>query len=393
VIRDRFDKEYAWSYLDSRETEYLIEYAYEVPIGLSFNDLEKQGDAIAASVGVEVDLINRGGAVVISIPKKDFPIEIKYKKEYLELTKGNDVLLGFDKNMTPIKHSFKVPHLMIGGMSGYGKTDLIRWIVFQLISRFTPEQLQIQIIDMKGFSFLPFRNIPHITRIARDLPSALSALKTGYRLMNERSNQVWEDGNRKKVKSFKWHIVLIDEASQIAPELIRDRGLKALASKCDSYAAAISCIGREAKVGLIYCTQRPDSTIINPQVKANMDASICFKTKTSSNSKIILDRDGAEKLPCGIAGRAIYSSDEMTTFQVPYIGDDEAWEKLLKPYHQEVIVHDKEGTEEEEHLIIIESDAFNFNKTSRNVLSWNGFPSKASIRDISRDGKSKSDRR
>lgn len=325
-----------WKHLATRTTAHSIDIAFEVPIGYSVLDLRQETDAIFATCGAYIEISDRAGAAIVHIFPTDFPPLIPFEPSMLELTKGRSILIGFDRNQTPILHDFRVPHLLIAGMSGYGKTDLIRFILLQLIHHLTPEQLEIDIIDGKGFSFLPFRGIPHVRSIVRDIPSAAHVLKQAKQLMITRSDQVWKSGERDETKGFKWRIVLIDEAAQIAPRLQRDTELKKIASDADECASSIASVGREASVGLIYCTQRPDISVINPLVKANMEASFCFRTKTVSNSEIVIDRPGAEKLPVGKAGRGIYAATEDKIVQVPYVGNDEVWTELLNPYRKEL---------------------------------------------------------
>ena len=312
-----------------------------VPVGYSVDDLRQESDALSASLGKLIEIKDHRGGAVIIIHNSDFPDMIPASKEWINNDYPLDhVLIGFDRKKQPIFHDFRVPHLLIAGIAGYGKTDLIRWILWQLITRLTPAQLKIEIIDMKGFSFLPFRGIPHIDRIARDIPTALSVLKHATTLMKKRSNDVWTANNRAAAPLFQWHIVLIDEAAQLSPGQIRDKDLHQLAREADSYAAAISCVGREARVGLLYCTQRPDAYTINPQVKANMEASIGFRTKTQSNSEIIIDRPGLERLPAKKPGRAVYATHEDIFLQVPYVGKDPIWEEWLFPYKKEGVTHE-----------------------------------------------------
>ena len=324
-----------WQVLARQQSKDSIDIALVIPNGYSTQDLRQETDSISAAVGQIISITDHRGAAVITIHLTDFPDKIIGTDDMItSIESKRQILLGFDRKRTPIYHDFRVPHMMIAGMSGYGKTDLIRWIIYQLISRHTPQQLSIDIIDGKGFSFLPFRNIPHITRIGRDLPSAADILTNAHNLMTTRSNLVWNASNREETSLFQWKIIIIDEAAQIAPSQHRNPDHKKLALIADSHAAAISCVGREARVGLLYCTQRPDANIINPQVKANMEATFGFRTKTVSNSEIIIDRPGLEKLPIGKPGRGVYAASEDIILQVPFIGDDKKWDEILQPYKQ-----------------------------------------------------------
>lgn len=380
-----------WSLIDCRETDYSYEFAYQIPRGYSHKDLEQELDAISASVGGYVEIINRGGAVIVSIMRKDFPDSITYSHDMLNVVDDRKVLLGFTRDMKEVIHDFRVPHLLIGGMSGYGKTDLIRMIVYQLIARFSPDQIEIYIIDLKGFSFLPFRNIPHIRSIGRNLAHAYITLNDAVKEMKSRSSQIWETGNRHLSKSYPWRIILIDEAAQIAPDHFRgDKDSKEIAQKCDTLAGEISCVGREAGIGLIYCTQRPDSKTINPQVKANADASICFRTKNRTNSEIIIGKPGAETLPENTPGRIIYSTTSDVIAQVPYVGGDYEWEELLRPYTTNgriVIEHEQESTEPAKYTQLYVPNPDSGHQPNSTVYDWSGFPQQASIRNHDRNAR------
>lgn len=327
--KDSDGKGYPWRYKAYKDDETSISFAFEVPIGYAAKDLMQETDAIFAALGRPVELTDHAGIVAVKVLLKDLPLEVAAPMD-LRGPSRDSVMLGYDQSMKPFFHSFRVPHLLVAGMSGYGKTDLLRWILFQLIREYSPDELWIDIIDGKGFSFLPFRNVPHVRRVVRDLAGAVTILEEAKRIQNQRSDDVWTGKVSRKAANFQWRIVLIDEAAQIAPAQMNTKEERKLAQRADSAAAAISCVGREARVGLLYCTQRPDSTIINGQVKANMEASLAFRTKTVSNSEIILDRPGAEKMKQ--EGRVIYSGKEDVTLQVPYIGDDDKWDELLDPY-------------------------------------------------------------
>lgn len=330
-----------WRYVDSQVKGGAAEVVFQTPIGYSANDLEKQSDALYASCGAPIEIEDYAGAVLVRVLLEGFPEKIPYHEGMLELTAGKEILIGYDRQGAPLIHSLRVPHLMIAGQSGYGKTDLVRWLLLQLIHNNTPEQVEIWIVDLKGFSFLPFKDIPHISRIVRDIAGAKLLLEQAVKEMERRSFQVWESQDRSQAAKFKTLFVLIDEAYMISPNTVTSKETKELAKACDEAAAKISGTGREAQIGLLYCTQRPDSQVINPLVKANMDCTIAFRTKTESNSEIILDRTDAAKLPHKTPGRVLYSSDDLKELQVPFVGDDEEWTKTLQPYKRSVSLEAK----------------------------------------------------
>jgi S-DNA-T family DNA segregation ATPase FtsK/SpoIIIE len=337
-----------WKLLEYRETEHAFQMALHVPTGYSAKDIRQETDAIYAAVGAPITIHDRGGVVVVSISKKDFPEVIPYHPDFLSMTTGRTVLLGFDLLGNPVTHNFRVPHLLMGAMPGYGKTDMIRWMIFQLISRFTPDEIHIDIVDGKGFSFLPFRGIPHIRRIVRDIAGVASVMSEAKRIMNQRSKVIWENDDRSMKTGFRWHMVFIDELAVLSPSMQVTKQGREVATMAYADMAAVACVGREASVGMVVCTQRPDANVVHPQVKQAMDASIAFRVKTLTNSEIILDRGGAELLPQNRPGRGIYSATGDTIFQAPYVGDDDAWSELLEPYKTEWRETEDERSEESE---------------------------------------------
>lgn len=341
----------SWNFIAGRETEYAHEYAFRVPVGQSAENVEKHLDTFTASCGAVVELEDRAGAVVFKVFQQDLPEVIRFNESMLEGMKGNAVLLGFNRHRAPVIHSWKNPHMILAGETGWGKTDAIRFILYQLIARFSPADLEIHIIDLKGgVSFLPFRSIPHIARIAYDLMTAYEVMKDAYNTMLERMEEVRQYGKRSAFKGYKQRILLIDEAAQISPKTIRTKKEVAIANQIDAFLSSVACVGREPGINLLYCTQYPHSDIVHPQVKINCGARLCFHVPSRYQSEVVLDAGGAENLSC--PGRAIYKSTKLVTLQVPYVGNDEAWEKLLIESKTEVLHHGKSERKKKEPSLV-----------------------------------------
>jgi|GEM_PF-5414589 len=331
-----------WALIGARTLPFAVEFAYRVPAPYSVVDVEKQVDALSAQCGALIEIVNRGGAVIIRVWTKDFPMSIPFAEPMLQITKGRCILIGYNRKGETVIHDFRVPHLLIAGMSGYGKTDFVRWVLFQLISRFSPEEVDIRIIDMKGFSFLPLKGVPHIREVVTTISGAWRVLASARQEMERRARLVLKTGNRDICKTFPWRVVLIDEATQISPDLISGGRAKNgepptrkdMASFCLEHAIAISSIGREAGVSLIYATQYPTAQVIPGLIKANMDNVVSFKVENEIHAQVALGHGNnhSAHLPHGIPGRAIVKANGFETCQVPYIGNDETWEKLLIPY-------------------------------------------------------------
>lgn len=309
-----------FQHIKSRRVSCGSEHAFRLPIGMDYKKVYRSSGALSANLGTPIEMENHYGVVVIRVVEQDFPAWKRFRR--CDLT-SDSLLIGYDRQDKPIYHPLNV-HLLVAGASGSGKTDFLRWVMLQLLL----QRYQIKVVDMKGFSFLCFDQL-HGIEVATNLHAAARLLDSALAEMVRREELIKKTRDRSLTKEFQPLAVIIDEAAQIAPEQINDKEAKEVAKFCDEICAKIAQKGREPRVFLFYCTQRPDRKVINPQVKANVEASIAFRTKTISNSMIILDRPGAETIPVNAPGRCIYAGQQDYLLQVPYIGDDTAWEKLL----------------------------------------------------------------
>lgn len=344
VLNHRIPSRDNWKCIAKRKFDEGYQYAYYVPSGYSYLDVEKQIDALYATCGKLITLNDRGGVVVVTVHLVNIPNNIPFTVNMIDQFKKNGLLLGY-ACVRPIIHNLTIPHILIAGKSGYGKTDFLRFLLFQLITKNSPDECRIDIIDMKGFSFLPFKNIPHICNIVRDLESATLLLEETVNEMKKRAKRVWTAGRREKLKNILKRFVIIDEGAELSPFVVRHKAEKEMAHLCTSHMSSISRIGRETGIGLWYSTQYPTADVITSQVKINMEAVCCFRVESATQSEVVLGHAGAEKLHFEIPGRMIYKQMQDTICQVPYIGNDDDWEKLLSPYKE---VEKVDKTREEE---------------------------------------------
>lgn len=134
----------------------------------------------------------------------------------------------------------------------------------------------------------------------------------------------WED-----IKEAGWkerHFIVVDEGAEIAMfENKEDR------ERATFLLGELARIGAGLGYRLVFATQYPTADVFPRQVKANTTASLCFKLKNSTQSMVVLDRKGAESLPVGLAGRAIYQTDRDRVVQTPYI-QNEFIKSIIEPH-------------------------------------------------------------
>lgn len=317
-IKDGFTK--GWQYKSSRLVVCGVEIALTVPIDSSYEDAQKNLPALVATCGKEVELEDYKGVLVVRIIEKDWPDSKKlFNPKHIRKDK---LLMGYNRMLEPVYHPLNV-HILEGGAAGSGKTDWQRWIIYQLLL----QGYTVFVCDLKSYSFFPFEGL---LTIATDLNQSRNVLKSAVNEMQKRKETVMKHRSREVIKTFKPIVIMIDEAASLSPSQYGGKE-KAIAKECDQYIALLGQQSREPKIFVIYGTQRPDMNIINKQFKANVEASVAFRTKDHFNSQIIIDRKGAELISPKTPGRCIYSHGTDTLLQVPYIGGDNEWTQLLQP--------------------------------------------------------------
>lgn len=207
----------------------------------------------------------------------------RWDKECLlpELPRGISVVLG-NGSKGKVYHNFnKHAHLVIAGTTGYGKTNLIKCLISQLKG-------EIVLIDLKG-------GFDYGKVTATDIQQARNELKRVAELMKQRRKD---------------HIfVIVDEAGELLPPDHESREGKKVYLECLRYVSEIARLGRAFNVHLIYCTQYPTSDVLPRQIKQCAESRICFRLPTEVASRVALDELGAEDLPSGKYGLAIYKKD------------------------------------------------------------------------------------
>lgn len=332
-----------FQHIDSRDVQCGSEHAFRLPMGKCSGDIEKRLDTLVAAVGAPVELIDRGGAVVLRVVERDFPKELDFNPKHLQ---DDQLLIGYDRLLNP--KQINLMHTLIGGAAGGGKTMLIRFLLYQLIRM----DAIIKIIDLKGYSFFPFEAFPNVS-VARDIEEAADTMNEAATEIERRMNLIVGQRNRSLTLTLPLYVVWIDEAGQIAPSTYPKGKLKALAAYCDDTCGRIAQIGRESRVLLFYCTQKPSADIVNGQVKANVESRIAFRTNNHYESGIILGDEGAERISPATPGRCIYKYDRKYNIQVPFIGeDDDDWVKLLAPMKPEVITLGKSRRSEPQRISV-----------------------------------------
>ncbi|GAA6876192.1 DNA translocase FtsK [Helicobacter pylori] len=246
------------------------------------------------------------GKDVVGIEIPNSQSQIIYLKEILEselFQKSSSPLtlaLGKDIVGNPfITDLKKLPHLLIAGTTGSGKSVGVNAMILSLLYKNPPDQLKLVMIDPKMVEFSIYADIPHLlTPIITDPKKAIGALQSvakemerRYSLMSEYKVKTIDSYNEQApnngVEAFPYLIVVIDELA----DLMMTGGKEA-----EFPIARIAQMGRASGLHLIVATQRPSVDVVTGLIKTNLPSRVSFRVGTKIDSKVILDTDGAQSL-------------------------------------------------------------------------------------------------
>ncbi len=261
----------------------------------------------------------------------------------------------------------KMPHLLIAGATGSGKSVCMNTIITSFLLRNRPDEVKLLLVDPKKVEFTPYHNVPHlIGPVISDAQEAARALKVVVQMMEDRYtifadtkvrnietyNQKIKDFPDEKLTSMPYIVVVIDELAD----------LMAVAGKdVETSIQRITQLARAAGIHLIVATQRPSTDVITGIIKANIPSRIAFAVSSGIDSRTILDSIGAERLlgfgdmlylpigePSAIRLQGVYLSDEEVSNITDFVS------KQAKPFYEDAFIR-LEGVDNNEATSVIEA--------------------------------------
>lgn len=290
----------------------VTRYELEMPAGVSIKRLLALQEDIAyhlssnGDIRIEAPIPGRR-AVGIEVPNDKIATvglrDIILSREFMEEKNGLSIALGKDISGAVKTFSLiKIPHLLIAGTTGSGKSVCINSIILSLIYKYSPDDVKFILIDPKRVEFSMYNNLPHLLtpNVITESEKALNALSwcvdemerrfilfANSRVKNLEEYNQSEEVLEGRATKLPYIIFIIDELADL---------LMTAKKEAEDYICRILQKARAAGIHMILATQRPSVDIVTGKIKANLSARICFSLMTFADSKTVLDQGGADKL-------------------------------------------------------------------------------------------------
>ncbi len=212
--------------------------------------------------------------------------------------KGNlYIVLGKDVSGAPIMANLaSMPHLLIAGSTGSGKSVCVNNIILSLIYENSPADLQFILIDPKRVELSAYKDIPYLLApVLNDTDKIINSLRWVVKEMQERY-KLLQAANKRNLDAYN-KAVIVNRLPYLVVIIDEFAALMSLASKeVEAAVVSLAQLGRAAGIHLILATQRPSVDVITGLIKANIGSRIAFAVASAMDSRTIIDSSGAEKL-------------------------------------------------------------------------------------------------
>jgi S-DNA-T family DNA segregation ATPase FtsK/SpoIIIE len=313
----------------------------------------------AAPLRIEAPIPGKA-AVGIEVPNKSASlVTIREVLETAAFREGtNKLALGLGNDVSGqsiVADLTRMPHLLIAGATGQGKSVCINALITSLLFQVTPEHMRLLLIDPKRVELTGYNGLPHLALpVLVESHEAAAALRWAVAEMDRRYKMFSAEGVRniaaynekaklRQARQLPYIVIVIDELADL---------MMVAAGEIEELICRIAQLARAVGIHLIIATQRPSTDIITGLIKANIPSRIAFAVGSQVDSRVILDSGGAEKL-LG-RGDMLYQpvdAGKPTRIQGAFVSDPEVegvvnfWKSQGGPRYMEEILEEGAGTE------------------------------------------------
>ncbi|MGI6655942.1 MAG: DNA translocase FtsK 4TM domain-containing protein [Desulfobulbus sp.] len=279
-------------------------YEFSPAPGVKINKIVSLADDLAMVLKVDrvrvMGSIPGKAAIGIEIPnpvrQTVYLQDILASPAYQEATSMLSLALGFDVIGQPVVANLaRMPHLLIAGATGAGKSVAINAFIASILFKATPDDVRLLMIDPKRIELSVYDDIPHLLHpvvveakmASRALMWAVREMERRYRLLEERRVKSFASYNKVAGEKLPYIVIIVDELADLMMVASKD---------VETSIARLAQMARAAGMHIILATQRPSVDVLTGLIKANFPTRISFKVSSRVDSRTILDGSGAEHL-------------------------------------------------------------------------------------------------
>ena len=301
---------------------------FEPAAGIKVSKIVNLADDIArntSSVSTRVATIPGKSTIGIEIPnlKREnvFLSEIIFDEKFSKKENKLPIALGKSISGIPIVGDLSsMPHLLIAGTTGSGKSVCINTIILSLLYKYTPEKCNLILIDPKMLELSAYEGIPHLLcpviteakKATAALGWAVKEMESRYKLMTHVGVKNIDGYNSKHKKHMPYIVVIVDEMSDL---------MLVAGKEIENYIQRLSQMARAAGIHIIMATQRPSVDVITGTIKANFPTRISFQVSSKIDSRTILGEQGAEQLLGKGDMLFMSSANRIVRIHAPYVSE------------------------------------------------------------------------
>jgi len=303
---------------------------FEPAAGVKVSKIINLSEDIARNTSSEsarISTIPGSNTIGIELPNSSrenvYLSEILSNKDFLRKDIKLPIALGKNISGTPIIGDLaSMPHLLIAGTTGSGKSVCINTIIISLLYSHTPEKCKFILIDPKKLELSPYEGIPHLLcpviteakKAASVLGWVVKEMENRYRLMSKEGVRNIEGYNSKHKLPMPFIVVIVDEMSDL---------MLVAGKEIENYIQKLSQMARAAGIHIIMATQRPSVDVITGTIKANFPTRISFQVTSKIDSRTILGEQGAEQLLGKGDMLFMSSANKVIRIHAPFVSENE----------------------------------------------------------------------